>query len=196
MKKLMPYHQYDVLAIESLLNDTAAKGYKLTKFGASFCEFEKNEGNPIYYRVRYIDGNTNIGDTFWWGDLYVYHSEDRNALPPPNYNEDAAICASKQGKPHLLLINILAIIYVISHLLPNFEMAPPALIAVCIIAVLLWSASLIEDIIEWARAFRLATGKITVTESPAPPPYLRNICRILQMGVGVCVLIFIFIVNL
>lgn len=191
----MPYNQYDVLAIENWLNGIAAKGYKLTSFGASFCEFEKNEGNPIYYRVRYIDGNTNIGDTFWWGDLYVYHSEDCSALPPPNYNEDAAICAAKQGKPHLLLINILAIAYIIRQLLPNFSMYPPALNAVCVIAILLWATTLIEDIIQWGRAFRLATGKITVSASTTPLPHLKNICRILQIGVGVCVLIFIFIVN-
>jgi len=128
MRKFLPYWQYDVLAIENWLNNIAAQGYKLTQFGAFLCKFEKNEGKRIYYRVRYIEANKNIGDDFWWGDLYVYHSENPNELPRSNYNDDANICASKQGKPWQMIIAALGIAWMIKAELAQIDPSNPLLL--------------------------------------------------------------------
>lgn len=169
MIKVMPYSQYDVLAIENWLNDIAAQGYRLTEFGAFFCKFKKNEGSRIYYRVRYIEGNRDIGNAFWWGDLYVYHSENPNKLPHPNYDEDARVCASKQGKPHQMILAVLASAYIVQDLVPDFGTYPPALIAACVFSILMWVLELGQELLQWNRANQLAGGSITVSVDPPKP---------------------------
>lgn len=177
MRKFLPYWQYDVLAIENWLNDLAARGYKLTQFGAFLCKFEKNEGNRVYYRVRYIDANKDIGDAFWWGDLYVYHSENPNDLPRPNYDEDAKVCASKQGKPWQMIVNVLLIIWLLKDDIAQIDPTNPILTAASFATILMWLLFLVGDFLEWSRANHIATGMITVTTNQ-PNPYLKPIARI------------------
>lgn len=177
MTKFLPYWQYDVLAIENWLNDIAAQGYKLTQFGAYFCKFKKNEGKRVYYRVRYIDANKNIGNAFWWGDLYVYHSENPNDLPRPNYDEDARVCASKQGKPRQMILGVLAIAWILKDDFANIDLTNPLLTAASIATIFTWLLFLVSDFLQWSRANHIATGNITVTTNP-PKPHLKLIAQI------------------
>lgn len=172
MRKFMPFEQYDVLAIETWLNDIAAQGYKLTDFGAFFCKFEKNEGPRIYYRVRYIDGNKDIGDAFWWGDLYVYHAENPNDLPRPNYEEDAKVCASKQGKPRQMIVSVLAVAWLVKQAYDDMAFGLPWLTAASIVTIIMWLLNLLSDYLRWDRANRLAAGSLSVTVNP-PKPYTK-----------------------
>lgn len=181
MTKFLPYWQYDVLAIENWLNDIAAQGYKLTQFGAYFCKFKKNEGKRVYYRVRYIDANKDIGDAFWWGDLYVYHSENPNDLPRPNYDEDAKVCASKLGKPRQMIISVLAVAWLIKQAYDDIAFGLPWLTAASIVIIATWLLNLIGDFVRWSRANHLATESITVTTNP-PKRYAKRITHIAQWG--------------
>lgn len=177
MTKFLPYWQYDVLAIENWLNGIAAQGYKLTQFGAFLCKFKKNEGKRVYYRVRYIDANKDIGDAFWWGDLYVYHSENPNDLPRPNYDEDAKVCASKQGKPRQILFSVLVIAWILKDDFANIDLGDPLLTAASIATIIMWLLFLVGDFLQWSRANQIATGNITVTTN-LPKPYLKPIAQI------------------
>lgn len=181
MRKFMPYEQYDVLAIENWLNDIAAQGYLLTDFGANFCKFKKNDGKRVYYRVRYIDANKDIGDAFWWGDLYVYHSENPNDLPRPNYNEDAKICASKQGKPWQMIISVLSVAWLVKQAYDDIAFGLPWLTAASIVIIVMWLLYLIGDSLRWSRANHLTTENITVTTNP-PKRYGKLITHIAQWG--------------
>lgn len=172
MRKFLPYWQYDVLAIETWLNDIAAQGYKLTSLGAFVCKFEKNEGKRIYYRVRYIDANKDIGDAFWWGDLYVYHSENPNDLPRPNYDEDAKVCASKQGKPRQLLVSVLAVAWLVKRAYDDIAFGLPWLTAASIVTIVMWLLYLLNDYLRWSRANHLAMGSFSVAVNP-PKPYIK-----------------------
>lgn len=177
MRKFLPFWQYDVLAIENWLNDIAAQGYKMTDFGAFICKFEKNEGPRVYYRVRYIDANKDIGDAFWWGDLYVYHSENPNDLPRPNYDEDAKVCASKQGKPWQIIFSVLVIAWILKDDFANIDLGDPLLTAASIATFIMWLLFFVGDFLQWSRANQIATGTITVTTN-SPKPYLKPIAQI------------------
>lgn len=179
MMKLLPYWQYDVLAIENWLNEIAAQGYKLTDFGGFFCKFKPNDGNRIYYRVRYIDANKDIGDAFWWGDLYVYHSEDPGTLPRPNYEEDAKVCASKQGKPRQMIFSALAVAWLLKRAYDDIAFGLPWLTAASIVTIVMWLLYLLSDYLQWSRANYLATGNITVVTHP-PKPYQKRFGSIAQ----------------
>lgn len=181
MRKFLPYWQYDILAIENWLNTIAAQGYKLTELGAFFCKFKENEGKRIYYRVRYIDGNKDIGDAFWWGDLYVYHSENPNELPRPNYDEDAKACASKQGKPWQMILSVLSVAWLVKQAYDDIAFGFPWLTAASIVTIVMWLLYLIGEFFQWSRANHLAAGSIAVTITP-PKRYIKLITYTAEWG--------------
>ena len=193
MIKFLPYWQYDVFAIENWLNNIAAQGYVLTSFGLSLCKFKRNEGNRVYYRVRYIDGNRDIGDAFWVGDLYVYHSENPNNLPRPNYNEDAKIFASKMGKPRSMIITTLMFLYLIVYFGTKFKndifqgdlMSSLAAIGLVTTYILSW----LDAYLQWSRANHIRNNEITVTTHP-PSKYVKIPLRVTQT---ICVILLILI---
>lgn len=194
MIKFLPFHQYDVFAIENWLNDIASQGYMLTSFGASFCKFKRNEGKRIYYRVRYIDGNREIGDAFWVGDLYVYHSENPHDLPRPNYNEDAKDCASKVGKPWSMIITTLVFLYLIisfgnkfgESLFQGELLSVLASIGLVIAYILSW----LDTYLQWSRANHIRNNDITVTTHP-PSKHSKALMHITQI---LCTVLLLLIV--
>lgn len=190
MRKFLPYWQYDILAIENWLNTIAAQGYKLTELGAFFCKFKKNEGKRIYYRVRYIDGNKDIGNAFWWGDLYVYHSENPNELPRPNYDEDARVCASKQGKPRQMILGVLVAAGILKDVVPTSMTADPLLGASSIVTLVMWLLYFVSGFLQWSRANHIAVGNITVTANP-PKPYLKSLTQVSQLLAFLAILLLL-----
>ena len=191
MRKKIPYHQYDVLAIENWLNDIAAQGYKLTELNGNTCTFQPNDGQRVYYRVRYIDGNKDIGDTFWWGDLYVYHSEDPHALPRPNYDEDAKVCAGKQGKPWHIIPSILVTAWYLFDNYDVYQYGDFLLTLAVVLSAALLLLYLGSNLVQWFRANRLWKGDITVTTHP-PKKNMQLLSHIALMLAVILALLVIF----
>lgn len=92
MYKYMPYHNFDLAALEAWLDGFGQKGLLLTEIQWPFVKLRETD-HRIYYRVRYIPENRECKGTVFWGDLYVYSARDPAGLPPPAEREEYAAAA-------------------------------------------------------------------------------------------------------
>lgn len=196
MIKFQPYEQFDVQAIETWLNDIAAQGWKLTEFGGFFCKFKPDDGVRRYYRARYIPANKDINGAFFWGDLYIYHATDPSLLPPPDYDEDSALCARAWGKPSGLIISVLFTFHMIKDILPGSEILAAGeylLFAACILGIVFWVMYMVGDLVQWQRANRIAEKLLIPSEQP-PKAHTKLLTQ-LSVIPAVIILVLMVIAN-
>lgn len=51
MKKLCPYHRYDVMHITQWLNELSSYGWELSSWGTLFCKFQEYDGSRYQYQL-------------------------------------------------------------------------------------------------------------------------------------------------
>lgn len=99
MKKLCPFHRYDILHITQWLNEQSSYGWELKSWGTLFCKFQEYDGSRYQYQLdmdNREDGANEerrkelealgweYADTIPSTRLHIYRSLDWNASIPEN----------------------------------------------------------------------------------------------------------------
>lgn len=99
MKKLCPFHRYDVMHITQWLNELSSYGWELSSWGTLFCKFQEYDGSRYQYQLDMDnrgDGANKerrkelealgweYADTVSGTRLHIYRSPDWNASIPEN----------------------------------------------------------------------------------------------------------------
>ena len=179
MKKYLPYQQYDLLAIENWLNSYARKGYRLVKMDGMFPEFKKHYDKLVHYRVRYIPNNTRTDHAFYWGDLYIYESDDPASLPKPSYEKGSVMAAKAQKFPWFVIALAICAIFTLWNVCSNLSV-PPLLVvsqAVSTVAQFLWIALIVLD---WRRSRGIANGTLNPVKQP-PSPVTKRLTTVASL---------------
>ena len=177
MRKFLPYQQYDVQAIEQWLNKQSMAGYRLVKMDGVFPTFKKYYDHLYCYRVTYSRGVKPKGFSHFWGDLYIFESQDRSDLPQPSYVRDSILAAEHQKKPFFALALLVALFAIVEAMISGFGTVSPAFLVcgtVAAIAEIVW---LVTIFMSWQRGRQIAKGTINVSEQP-PDPRIKCIMTI------------------
>lgn len=169
MRKFLPYQQYDVQAIEQWLNKQSLAGYRLVKMDGFFPTFKQYYDHLYYYRVCYRPAVKPKGYAHFWGDLYIFESQDRSELPQPSYVKDSILAAQRQKKPFFALALMVALFAIVETMISGFgELSPAFLICgtVAAAAEIVW---LITIFLSWHRGHQIAKETISITQQPPTP---------------------------
>lgn len=169
MRKFLPYQQYDVQAIEQWLNKQSMAGYRLVKMDGFFPTFKKYYDHLYYYRVCYRPEAKPKGYSHFWGDLYIFESQDRGELPQPSYIKDSILAAQHQKKPFFALALMVALFAIVEMMISGFGDLSPAFLVcggVAAAAEIVW---LVTIFLSWHRGRQIAKEAINITEQPPTP---------------------------
>lgn len=169
MRKFLPYQQYDVKAIEQWLNKQSMAGRRLVKMDGFFPTFKDYYDHLYYYRVCYRPEAKPKGYSHFWGDLYIFESQDKDSLPHPSYIKDSIVAAQRQKKPFFALALLVALFAVVEALITGFaELSPAFLVCgtVAAIAEIVW---LITIFLSWHRGRQIAKEAFDINEQPPNP---------------------------
>ena len=169
MRKFLPYQQYDVQAIEQWLNKQSMTGYRLVKMDGFFPSFKPYYDHLYYYRVCYRPVTKPKGYSHFWGDLYIFESQDRDSLPHPSFVKDSIVAAQHQKKPFYALALMVALFAIVEAMISGFgELTPTFLVcgAVAAVAEAVWLITIFRS---WHRGNQIAKETINPTEQPPNP---------------------------
>ncbi|MBQ3011470.1 MAG: DUF2812 domain-containing protein [Oscillospiraceae bacterium] len=177
MRKFLPYQQYDVQAIEQWLNKQSMAGYRLVKMDGFFPTFKKYYDHLYSYRVCFRPDAKPKGYTHFWGDLYIFESQDRSQLPQPSYVKDSIEAARHQKKPFFALALMVALFAIVEAMVTGFASLSPAFLfcgSVAAIAEVVWLVTIFQS---WHRGRQIAKEVINISEQ-LPNPKTKLIMSI------------------
>ena len=134
-----------------------------------FSTFKDYYDHLYYYRVCYRPEAKPKGYSHFWGDLYIFESQDKDSLPHPSYIKDSIVAAQRQKKPFFALALLVALFAVVEALITGFaELSPAFLVCgtVAAIAEIVW---LITIFLSWHRGRQLAKEAFDINEQPPNP---------------------------
>ena len=169
MRKFLPYQQYDVQAIEQWLNKQSMAGYRLVKMDGFFPTFKKYYDHLYSYRVCYRPGAKPKGYSHFWGDLYIFESQDRDSLPHPSFVKDSILAANHQKKPFFALALMVALFAIVENMISNFADLSPAFLlcgGLAAVAEVVW---LVTIFLSWYRGHQIARETINISDQPPSP---------------------------
>lgn len=166
MTKFLPYQQYDIQAIESWLNKHAQKGLRLEKMDGVFPKFKKNYDRMVYYRVRYALNDPPKGYAHYWGNLYIYETEDPADLPNPSYEKGSVMAAQNQKTPWFALALLISMLYMAKILFDALSGGQPLFLAFTALAVAAQAVWLVTIGLDWKRGRDIARGTLNPAECP------------------------------
>jgi len=166
MRKFLPYQQYDVQAIEQWLNKQSMAGYRLVKMDGVFPRFKKYYDHLYHYRVCYKPDAKPKGYSHFWGDLYIFESQDRDELPHPSFVKDSILAAQHQKKPFFALALMVALFAIVEAMISGFAQLSPAFLVCGTIAAIAEAVWLVTIFLSWRRGRLIAKEAINIIEQP------------------------------
>lgn len=177
MRKFLPYQQYDVQAIEQWLNKQSMAGYRLVKMDGFFPAFKQYYDHLYYYRVCYRPNVKPKGYSHFWGDLYVFESQDLSLLPQPSYVKDSVSAAERQKKPFFALALMVALFAIVEAMISGFDTLSPAFLICGTVAAAAEVVWLVTIFLSWHRGRQIAKETISITDCP-PSPQIKRIMTV------------------